>query len=59
MIPYSDEPLSSGLSHDNYEAAQLAAAFWEIVWPKLVECGWEKKVSAMKSVLEASCHFRK
>lgn len=47
MIPLAEEALLAGLSHDNYEAAQLSAAFWETVWPKLLECGWEKKVSVV------------
>ena len=45
MIPFGDEHLLAGLSHDKYEATQLSAAFWESVWPKLVESGWEAKVS--------------
>jgi hypothetical protein len=51
MMPYSEDPLLTGLSHDNYEATQLSAAFWETVWPQLVEYGWEKKVCSMKSLI--------
>lgn len=50
MIPYDEDQLSAGLSHDNYEAMQLSAAFWDSVWPKLVESGWEKKVRVIKSL---------
>ena len=38
----SDEILLSGLSDNKAEAARLAAVFWEMVWPKLEESGWEK-----------------
>lgn len=40
----SDENLTLGLSNDSSENARLAAAFWEVVWPKLQEIGWEKRV---------------
>jgi hypothetical protein len=42
--PRSDEKLSAGLSNDSRENARRASAFWEMVWPKLREIGWETRV---------------
>jgi hypothetical protein len=42
----SEEILTSGFGKDSYEASRRIAAFWETVWPKLEEGGWEKKVSS-------------
>ena len=52
IILSPDENISAGLSHDSYETMQLSAAFWEIVWPKLEECGWEKKVFIYATILK-------
>lgn len=38
----TDEMLLSGLAENSSESARLAAVFWELVWPKLEESGWEK-----------------
>jgi hypothetical protein len=38
----TDEMLLSGLAENSSESARLAAVFWEMVWPKLEESGWEK-----------------
>lgn len=43
----SDGLLTAGLSQDSHENARLAAAFWEMVWPKLLEIGWEKRVRSL------------
>lgn len=51
IISLIDEPISAGLSHDEYETMQLSTAFWESVWPKLEEYGWEKKVRYMYQAL--------